>query len=168
MCTFRSIIARGMVDHAGVQARNWRRWVVAMAEGGVEVEGALGKDLPPAKGRASAEDLAQIEATLEDWALSRHHATPDLVRRLKSCLHEEFLLSLPEPNAKHFWPANPKGNSWRYLFRRQCFRVLGVHHWIPEGHPDGLPSTVDEFIRHKWWPDSNQRQPDGTGAGGST
>lgn len=132
-----------LVDMAGVDAT-----AVANTEAVLRTE----------QSRAEPHEVQQIEAALEAWAVERHNATPRQVLTLKSCLREEFLISLVEPSENHYWPQNPDGNSWHYLFRRQCFRVLGVYHRIPEGHPDGLPGIVNEFIRSKWWPTANSQQ----------
>lgn len=117
------------------------------------MEGASGEEqettpveVPGLDARASLQEMRRIEAVLENWVVTCHHARIDQVQKLKECLNEEFLLSLYKPAANHFWLANPDGKSWRYLFRRQCFRILGVHDRIPEGHPSGLPPTVSPTI----------------------
>ena len=81
--------------------------------------------------------------------MTRQKATPEQVAKVKLCLKEEFLLRLIEPNANHYWPEHPNGFSWRYLFRRHCLRCSGVYDRIPEGHPNGLPSIVNQFIHTK-------------------
>lgn len=118
-----------------------------------------GMELLPPGLRASSKELEKIEVALQEWAVTRHRATPEVVCKVKSCLREDFLLGLAQPNANHYWPDAPDGRSWRYLFRRQCFRVLGVHERIPEGHPDGLPTVVNEFLRTKWWPSRVEGDP---------
>lgn len=115
----------------------------------------------PIELRAPWEEVAAIEAALEGCAIARHSTTSEQVTKLKSCLHEEFLLGLREPSANHYWPPHPDRSSWRYLFRRQCFRILGVHEGIPEGHADGLPPLVNTFIRTKWWPSKNEDKREG-------
>lgn len=105
--------------------------------------------------KAKPHEVAHIEGVLETWAVERHGATPKQVAAVKSCLKEDFLLLLVEPAANHYWPRDLDGNSWQYLFRRHCFRSLGVFHRIPEGHPAGLPGVVNEFLRTKWWPNLN-------------
>lgn len=139
--------------------------MAAVGDEGHEGKAAL---LPLPGKRASSDELLEIENALQEWAVGRHCATPDVVRKVKLCLQEEFLLGLVEPNSNHFWPANPDGRSWRYLFRRQCFRVLGVHERIPEGHPDGLPAVVNNFIRMRWWPDPDTESGAEASVGPST
>ena len=120
------------------------------------------------KSRAAEEELHVVSTALATWAISRYKANPEQVKKVTSCLDEAFLLGLAEPQANHYWPADPDGSSWRYLFRRQCFRCVGVYERIPEGHPDGLPNIVNDFIRTKWWPDRNPPRfcKAGSGSGG--
>lgn len=144
-----------------------RQRLEAMAETSPEQKGeTLAGPLNSGAGRATDDEVAKIEALLEGSAVGRHNATPDQVRRVKSCLREEFLVGLVEPSTNHFWPAHPAAGNWRYLFRRQCFRQLGVYERIPEGHPDGLPKVVNEFIRAKWWPSAKPDEGAGCGTRG--
>lgn len=111
--------------------------------------------LPLREFRASPDEIGAIEKLLETWALEHRGATPRQVKSLQSCLSEDFLRGLAEPAESHFWPKDPGPNSWRYLFRRQLFRILGVYERLPEGHPSGIPEEVNTFIRTKWWPQTN-------------
>lgn len=56
----------------------WRRKSVEynVMAGGEEEQGTSGIDVGLSKCRVPVEELASIEAALEDWAIARHKATP--------------------------------------------------------------------------------------------
>ena len=149
---------RGVEWGKGTKVQHWRQGGVTtsqqtmMAETIEEAVSPIAMGLPVLECRASREEIAAVETLLEVWCVERHRATGEQIAKVKSCLREDFLLGLTEPQLRHYFPENPDGRSWRYLFRRQIFRILGVRERLAEGHPDGLPDEINAFIRGKWWP----------------
>jgi hypothetical protein len=104
-----------------------------------------------ASGRATLAEVQEIQHYMYCWGLEKT-GSPLVAQGIVNCLHESFLLSLKQPVTNHYWPTVPGTRNWRYLCRRQIAALLGWSELIPEGHPNGIPSAVNLFLRTKQWP----------------
>lgn len=118
-------------------------------------------------GRATIEELQEIQDILYAWGLSK--AGSELIaQQVVNCLEEAFLLSLPPPVRNHWWPQQPGMANRRYLFHRQVAALLGWTQNIPEGDPAGVPPKVEQSLREKQWPkahDETSSKGDGSREG---
>jgi hypothetical protein len=119
-------------------------------------------DIRQGNSMASKQEIEEVLDDLKHWAIQVNNATPAQNESMQSFLSARFLLSLREPWERHYWPTNPRNDSWRHLFRRHAFHCIGIYNRIPEGHPSYLPEIVSKFLREKWWP---RREEDGRLAG---